>query len=91
MFGGCHPLQVIASTESQLAFLHDHKRRIPPQLHGARNDDKQKTFGSCGFFCLRSRLSDTIDDIVGYGKSQGGSQESLSHSSPPSMAGFPER
>ena len=74
-----------------MPFLHDHRRRVPPQLHSARNGDRQKTPGSCGFSCLRSRIPETTSDIAEYGKSQGGVQESLSHSSPPSRAGFPAR
>ena len=71
-----------------MPFLHHHRRRVPPQLHSARNGDRQETLGSCGFSCLRSRISEIIGGIAEFAKSQGGGQESLSHSSPPSRAGF---
>ena len=57
-----------------MPFLHDHRQRVPPQLHSARNGDRQKTLGSCGFSCLRSRIPETIGGIVEYGKSRGGGQ-----------------
>ena len=74
-----------------MPFLYDHRRRVPPQFHSARNGDRQKTLGSCGFCSLRSRIPETIGGIAEYARSQGGSQVSLSYSSPSSRAGFPAR
>ena len=74
-----------------MPFLYDHRRRVPPQFHSARNGDRQKTLGSCGFCSLRSRIPETIDGIAEYARSQGGGQVSLSYSSPSSRAGFPAR
>ena len=74
-----------------MPFLHDHKRCVPPQLFSVRNGDRQNTLGYHGFACLRSRIPANIGGIAEYFKSQGSGQESLSHSSPPSMAGFPAR
>ena len=55
-----------------MSFLHDHRRRVPPQLHSSRNGDRQKTPGSCGFSCLRSRIPEAVGGIAEYAKSQGG-------------------
>ena len=60
-----------------MPFLHDHRQRVPPQLHSARNGDRQKTLGSCGFSCLRSRIPETIGGIVEYGKSRGAVRAAL--------------
>ena len=57
-----------------MPFLHDHRRRVPPQLHSSRNGDRQKTPGYCGFSCLRSRIPEAVGGIAEYVKSQGGGQ-----------------
>ena len=54
-----------------MPFLYDHRRRVPPQFHSARNGDRQKTLGSCGFCSLRSRIPETIGGIAEYAGHKG--------------------